>query len=332
MWWRAEPHDLHRVIDRVSSLYVERTHVDRDENAIVLINKERTVRVPAAMVAVVLLGPGTRVTHGAMNLLGDSGTAVCWVGEHGVRMYAGGLGPSRGAHLLYQQAYLVSRKAERLAVARRMYAKRFPNEDVENLTMQQLRGREGARVRAIYRHHAKRTGVPWGGREYSAGDPFARGDAVNRLLSAGHACLYGICHAAIVGIGASPGLGFVHNGSALSFVLDIADLYKAEFTIPLAFDLARDGRTDERDMRLAFRDQLVDGRLLHRIIDDVKDLIGIDDASNDDVNVLWDEKLGSVPGGVNWGDDDLSLDRDIDLMIPRGHTVVSGPRPEGETA
>lgn len=331
MWWRAEPHDLHRVTDRVSSLYVERTHVDRDENAIVLINKERTVRVPAAMVAVVLLGPGTRVTHGAMNLLGDSGTAVCWVGEHGVRMYAGSLGPSRGAHLLYQQAYLVSRKAERLAVARRMYAKRFPNEDVENLTMQQLRGREGARVRAIYRHHAKRTGVPWGGREYSAGDPFARGDAVNRLLSAGHACLYGICHAAIVGIGASPGLGFVHNGSALSFVLDIADLYKAEFTIPLAFDLARDGRTEERDMRLAFRDRLVDGRLLHRIIDDVKDLIGIDDASDDDVNVLWDEKLGSVPGGVNWGDD-LSLDRDIDLMIPRGHTVVSGASFEGETA
>ena len=86
MWWRADPHELHRVVDRVSSLYVERTHIDRDENAIVLINKERTVRVPAALVAVILIGPGTRITHGAVNLLGDSGTAVCWVGEHGVRM------------------------------------------------------------------------------------------------------------------------------------------------------------------------------------------------------------------------------------------------------
>lgn len=330
MWWRAATHDLHRVSDRVSSLYVERTHVDRDENAIVLINKERTVRVPAAMVAVVLLGPGTRLTHGAMNLLGDSGTAVCWVGEHGVRMYAGGLGPSRGAQLLYLQAYLVSRKAERLAVARKMYAKRFPNEDVASLTMQQLRGREGARVRAIYRHHAKRTGVPWSGREYSPGDPFARGDAVNRLLSAGHACLYGICHAAIVGIGASPGLGFIHNGSALSFVLDIADLYKAEYTIPLAFDLASEGRTEERDMRLAFRDRLVDGRLLHRIIDDVKELLGADDPG-DEVNLLWDDKVGSVPGGVNWCDD-LSLEHDEDLMVPRGHTVISGPTLEGDIA
>ena len=84
MWWRAEPQDLHRVTDRVSSLYVERAHVDRDDNAVVLVNKERTVRVPAAFVAVLLLGPGTRVTHQAITLLGDSGTSVCWVGEHGV--------------------------------------------------------------------------------------------------------------------------------------------------------------------------------------------------------------------------------------------------------
>ena len=70
MWWRADPHELHRMVDRVSSLYVERVHVDRDDNAVVFVNKERTVRVPAAMVGVLLLGPGTRVTHGAMNLLG----------------------------------------------------------------------------------------------------------------------------------------------------------------------------------------------------------------------------------------------------------------------
>lgn len=135
MWWRAEALDLHRVTDRVSTLYVERTHVDRDENAIVLINKERTVRVPAAMIAVLMLGPGTRVTHGAMNLLGDSGTSVCWVGEHGVRLYVSGLGPSRGSKLLLRQAYLVSRTKERLGVARRMYAMRFAGEDVSQLTM-----------------------------------------------------------------------------------------------------------------------------------------------------------------------------------------------------
>ena len=253
-----------------------------------------------------------------MNLLGDSATAVCWVGEHGVRMYAGGLGPSRGSRLLSRQAYLVSRIPERLRVARVMYSMRFPNEDVSAFTMQQLRGREGARVRRLYREHSERTGVPWSRREYRAGDAHAAGDDVNRLLSAANTCLYGLTHAAVCGVGASPGLGFVHTGSALSFVLDIADLYKAEFTIPLAFDLAARGRTDERDVRLAFRDTVSDGRLLHRMIDDVRSLLADDDALSEDVDErsLWDEKSGTVEGGLNWADD---------LFDDSGLLSVTGP-------
>ena len=302
MWWLANPQDLHRVEDRLSTLYVERSHIDRDENAVVVVNRQRTVRVPAAMVATILLGPGTRITSGAVRLLADSGTAVCWVGERGVRMYAAGLGPSRGAELIMRQAYLVTRTKERLNVARRMYDMRFPEEEIDGLNMQQLRGREGARVKRLYRQHSERTGVAWNGRVYKAGDPFAAGDTINRLLSAGHSCLYGICHAAIVGIGASPALGFVHTGGATSFVLDIADLYKAEYTIPLAFDLAASGRTEERDVRTAFRDKVADGHLMARIITDVKDLL-LDDGteiSDEDDNYLWDEHDGSVPGGINW--------------------------------
>lgn len=302
MWWLSNPQDLHRVEDRVSTLYVERCHIDRDDNAVVLVNRERTVQVPAALVASLLIGPGTRVTSAAVRLLADSGTAVCWVGERGVRLYASGLGPSRGAGLIMRQAYLVTRTRERLAVARRMYGMRFPDEDVSSATMQQLRGREGARVKQIYRSEAARTGVKWKTRSYRPGEPFAAGDDVNRLLSAGHSCLYGICHAAIVGIGASPALGFVHTGGATSFVLDIADLYKAEYTIPLAFDLTAAGRVEERDVRLAFRDRVADGRLMARVIYDIKDLL-LDkdqDTSDEDGLHLWDEFDGSVAGGINW--------------------------------
>lgn len=327
VWWKADPQELHRIVDRVSSLYVERVHVDRDDNAVVFINKERTVRVPAAMVAVLLLGPGTRITHGAVNLLGDSGTAICWVGEHGVRMYAGGLGASRGTRLLQRQAYLVSRTAERLGVARTMYSMRFPGEDVSKLTMQQLRGREGVRVRRIYKQEAERTGVKWTRREYRHGDPQGAGDDINRLLSAGHACLYGICHAVIVGIGVSPGLGFVHTGSAVSFVLDVADLYKAEFTIPLAFDLAARGRSDERDMRLAFRDRLVDGKLMQRIIHDIQSLLadstpehGSGVSEDAERSELWAGASGTVPSGVNWGAFGVSDDLQFG-----DHAVVTGP-------
>ncbi|MCX5206050.1 type I-E CRISPR-associated endonuclease Cas1e [Streptomyces sp. NBC_00237] len=326
-WWKAGTQDLHRLEDRISSLYVERCHIDRDDNAVVLVNKTRTVHVPAAYLAVLLLGPGTRITHAAVALLADSGTAVCWVGEHGVRMYASGLGPARGSQLLLRQAWLVSRPRERVDVARRMYAMRFPGEDTTGLTMQQLRGREGTRVRRLYTEHSRRTGVPWTKRDYKPGDAFAAGDDVNRLLSAANSSLYGICHAVITGIGASPALGFVHTGSALSFVLDIADLYKAEHTIPLAFDLAAGGLTSERDARITLRDTVTEGRLLPRIIRDIKSLLAAEDEDliDRDLNGLWDDKLGTVAGGRNWDDtifDDpqyrtiLGPDRDPDPGSP----------------
>lgn len=321
MWWLADPQDLHRVSDRISSVYVERCHVDRADNSVVLVNKERTVRVPAAMLATLLLGPGTRITTAAVALLADSGTAVCWVGEHGVRFYANGIGPSRSGELLMRQAYLVTRTKERLNVARRMYAMRFPDEDVSTCTMQQLRGREGARVKKLYRENSNRTGVAWNGRIYLPGQPFEAGDDVNRLLSAGHSCLYGVCHAAIVGIGASPALGFVHTGNATAFVLDIADLYKADLTIPLAFDLAGQGLTTERDARTAFRDKVTDGRLMSRIVRDIKDLLAEDgtEFTDEDLNELWDEKLGTVPGGVNWASGYA------DSLDPDAFIGISGP-------
>ncbi|MFI5755173.1 CRISPR-associated endonuclease Cas1 [Streptomyces sp. NPDC051569] len=135
-----------------------------------------------------------------------------------------------------------------------------------------------------------------------ASDAFAAGDDLNRLLSAANAALYGICHAVIVGLGASPGLGFVHTGSAISFVLDIADLYKAEYTIPLAFDLTAKGLTDERDARVGLRDQIAGTKLLGRIVTDIKALLNPPGADFDtpETSELWDERLGTVSAGVNW--------------------------------
>jgi CRISPR-associated protein Cas1 len=112
MWWLADPLDIHQVSDRVTTLYVERCHVDRAENAVVVVNKERTVRVPAAYIAALMLGPGTRITHGAIRLLADSGTSVTWVGESGVRMYAAGLGPARSGAIALRQAFLCRRPRE----------------------------------------------------------------------------------------------------------------------------------------------------------------------------------------------------------------------------
>lgn len=319
MWWLAEPLDLHRVSDRISTLYVERSHVDRAENAVIIVNKERTVRVPAGYIAALMLGPGSRVTHAAMRLLADSGTAVSWVGEHGVRMYAAGLGPSRGADLVMRQAYLVTRTSERLAVARRMYDMRFPDEDVSQSTMQQLRGREGARVKRIYREESERTWVAWDKRQYRAGDAFEIGDDINRALSAAHTCLYAACHAAVVGVGASPALGFVHTGGAMSFVLDIADLYKADLSIPVAFELTAAGITEESDVRHEMRDRFRQTKFMTRVVDDIQNLLmeGNADEGQQDRNLIWDEKAGAVAGGTNWAG--------FDELFSTGYATVTGP-------
>lgn len=323
MWWLAETQSLHQVSDRLSSVYVERCHIDRAENAVIFVNKERTVRLPAAFIATLLLGPGTRVTHAAIRLLADSGTAVCWIGEQGVRFYAHGLGPSRGSQVIERQAYLVSRPQLRVAVARNMYGMRFPDEDISSATMQQLLGREGARVKRIYRENSERTGVPWDKRSYVAGDAFGAGDDVNRLLSAANSCLYGVCHAAIVGIGASPALGFVHTGHALSFVLDVADLYKAEYSIPLAFDLAAKDQTDESDMRWALRDRFRETKLMKQIVKDLMNLL-MDNAiepETEDHRQLWRSSSDVVRSGRNWGLDDA----DVDEIISGGYLTISGP-------
>lgn len=326
MWWIANPLDLHRIEDRVSTVYVERCHVDRAENAIIFINKERTVRIPAAFIGAVLLGPGTRITHAAVRLLGDSGTSICWVGEHGVRMYASGLGPSRGSELVMRQAYLVTRTPERLRVARAMYAMRFPDDDAKRATMQQLRGREGARMKRIYRENSHRTGVKWTGRQYRVGDSDAVGDDINRLLSMGNSCLYGACHAAIVGIGASPALGFVHTGKSLSFVLDIADLYKAEYTIPLAFTLAAEGHTDESDIRYALRDKFADGKFMKRVVRDICSLLleGSTVLNESEVNRLWDDSGETLQGGMNY--DHSHRDSDESLILQQeDYLSIVGP-------
>jgi CRISPR-associated protein Cas1 len=309
----AELPDLVRAEDRISFLYLERCVVHRDSNAITATDDRGVMHIPAAAVGVLLLGPGTSVTHQAIALLADHGATAVWTGERGVRYYAHGRSLAASSRLLIAQAAAVSHRDRRLAVARAMYAMRFPGEDTAGLTMQQLRGKEGARVRRIYREHSARTGVAWNHRDYDRAD-FAGGDPINQALSAAHACLYGIVHAVIVALGAAPGLGFVHTGHERAFVYDIADLYKAEVTIPVAFDVAASGSTDiSADTRRAVRDRVHDGAILARCVRDVRSLLlqrqpsgAIDDEDMDvaDSLGLWDENGFDVPAGRNYADTD----------------------------
>jgi len=303
--------ELVRAEDRLSFLYLERCIVHRDANAITATDERGTVHIPAASLGALLLGPGTRVTHQAMMVLAESGSTAVWVGERGVRYYAHGRSLARSSRLLEAQAAAVSNQSARLRVARLMYGMRFPKEDVSGLTMQQLRGREGARVRRLYREAAQDNDLPWTGRDYRP-DDFTSGNPINQALSAASTCLYGLVHAVVVSLGCSPGLGFVHTGHVRSFVFDIADLYKAEVAIPVAFRIAAQFEEDIGDhTRRAVRDAVHDGKILGRCARDIQRLLLPDeDATTDtdslaeDVVELWDGAKRTVAGGTGYGFDD----------------------------
>ncbi|MDU6098074.1 type I-E CRISPR-associated endonuclease Cas1e [Peptoniphilus harei] len=306
---KPELTELPRIEDRVSFIYVEHAKINRQDGALTVMDSKGLVRIPAAIIGILLLGPGTDISHRAVELLGDTGTSIIWVGERGVRFYANGRPLAHSTKYLEKQAVLFSNRNTRLLVARKMYQIRFPGEDVMKLTMQQLRGREGARIRNIYRQEAKRYEIDWTKRDYDP-DNYEDGSPVNKALSAANVALYGICHSVIVALGMSPGLGFVHTGHDKSFVYDIADLYKAEYTIPLAFKLASEVTEDEdigRLARLRLRDKCVDGKLMKKIVRDLQYLMEInpeDDIKIETIN-LWDEKGKLVKYGVNYTEGDL---------------------------
>lgn len=309
----SSPYQLPRIADRISFVYLERCTVHRDANAITAQDADGTTHIPSATIGTLLLGPGTRIAHQAMSVLGDCGANVAWVGEHGARFYAAARSLNRSSALVEAQATLWANRRTRLDVARAMYRLRFPNEDPSGYMRQQLLGMEGRRLKECYQQQAQRTGVPWRGRQYVPGN-FNAGDAVNQAITAAAQCMYGIAHTVITALGCSPGLGFIHSGHELSFVMDVADLYKTEIGIPIAFDIAAEDTTDVGSRtRRAVRDCIRTTRLLQRCVDDVKALLARSDAYRDDTDTasldpsdevrLHSDRDVEVEGGRNYAGD-----------------------------
>lgn len=308
---KPELTDLLQISDRMTFIYLEHSVIHREDSAIKVTDLEGDVYIPAAAITTLLLGPGCKITHRAMELAGDCGIGIIWVGERGVRYYAHGRSLNSHTRLLLKQAELVTNVRKHLNVVRKMYQMRFPNEDVSSLTLQQLRGREGSRVRNTYKEQSKKWNIEWNGREYNP-DDFAAGTPVNQALSAGNVCLYGLAHSVICALGCSAGLGFVHTGHECSFAYDIADLYKAKTTIPIAFEMAAKVQnayvgqvpSDFSGMvRRRLRDEIVKMKLLEQMVHDIKYLFSDEDFSeeeNPQEVYLWDNIKGKVENGKQY--------------------------------
>ena len=304
-------HELPKLRDSISWLYFEHAVIEQEDSSIVVLQGDGIIPVPVSSLTCLLLGPGTSVTHAAVKAMAENGCMVVWCGEYGQRYYAFGMGETRSAANLLLQAKRCMDPDAHMAVVRRMYEIRFPKVPTKNLTLQQIRGMEGVRVRQTYQTEAKRCGIKWSARQYKQTN-WEDSDEINRALSIANAILYGVCQAAIISLGFSPGLGFVHTGKQLSFVYDIADLYKTETSIPAAFEAVRTHPDDlERTVRRLMRQKITRIGLLKRIADDITWLfnVSVEDEHDNHENVgnLWNGEE-EIEGGKNHaGDDDIWL-------------------------
>ena len=268
-------HELPKFRDSLSYLYIDHSVINRKDSAVEYVTKEGAVHIPVAALSVLILGPGTSITHAAVKVLAENGCTILWTGDEMTRFYAQGMGETRKAYHLLRQAELVSDPEKRMQVVLRMYRKRFGDQLDPALSLPQIRGLEGVRVREAYANASRAYGIPWQGRRYDRGQ-WDRSDPINRALSAANALLNSICHAAIVSGGYSPALGFIHTGKQLSFVYDVADLYKVELTIPVAFaTVAQSKGSIEPRVRQACRQKIREVRLLDRILPDIDALLQI---------------------------------------------------------
>lgn len=302
---KKDLHALPQLKDSLSYIYIEHAIVEQNDSAIMFIQKEGRTPVPISAITVLLLGPGTSITHAAIKAISDNGSAVVWVGEKASHFYGFGTGETRSSANLILQARLCMDAAWHMAVVRKMYEFRFPGIQCEGMSLEQIRGLEGVRVREAYKIFSKRSGVPWTGRKYKKED-YAQTDDVNRALTVANSCLYGVCHSAIVALGYSPGLGFVHTGRALSFVYDVADLYKVNTTIPAAFDVA--ARADvlagdiDRQTRITVRKYFKEQRILKRIAKDIRGVFDVLPREEERIEQtgLWNNTDAILPEGVGY--------------------------------
>lgn len=301
---------LPRISDSLSFLYVDVVRIIQDDTGVCAqVDTPRgteRVYLPTAAVTCVMLGPGVSITTRALSTFARHGTTVLCVGSGGVRCYAGILPDSLTTTWLEKQVRAWSSEKDRLEVAVRMYERRFGEPLPAGTSLAQLRGLEGQRMKALYRRLAQQYRTGRFKRNYDP-DKWEEQDPVNLALSAANQSLYGVVHAVILALGCSPALGFIHTGTQHAFVYDIADLYKAKVTVPLAFSLA--SSTDpEREARRRLRDQFRLLKLLPTIVHDIQALLDPNIKRNEgqpgvELLSLWDPVAGSVPAGVNYGSD-----------------------------
>lgn len=274
---------LPQVSSKYPFIYLERGRLEIDDSSVKWIDCDKNViRLPIATLSCLLLGPGTSITHEAVKVIAAANCCICWVGEDSLLFYAVGQTPTSNTRNFRKQLLQSADEKKSLDVVRRMYARRFPKAELEGKTLKEMMGMEGYRVRELYQQKALEYQIGWKGRSYVPGK-FELGDMTNQIMTSANAALYGIISSAVHSMGYSPHIGFIHSGSPLPFVYDLADLYKEKLCIDLAFALTVDmaGRYNKHKVSEGFRKRVIEMDLLATIGSDIEEILGGKNARSD---------------------------------------------------
>ncbi|SET13656.1 type I-E CRISPR-associated endonuclease Cas1e [Thorsellia anophelis] len=274
---------LPQVKDKYPFIFLERGRLEIDDSSLKWLDADgNIIRLPVATLNTILLGPGTSVTHEAIKTAASSNCSICWVGEDSLLFYAAGIQPTASTRNFRRQAILSCNKKNSLEIARRMFNYRFPEVDLSAKSLKEMMGMEGSRVRALYQERAQKYGVGWKGRNFTPGK-MELSDTTNKILTSANAALYGIICSSVHAMGYSPHLGFIHSGSPLPFVYDLADLYKEYLCIDLAFALTLEmaGMYNKELVSARFRERVIKFNLLAKISKDIPNLLGVDNVNSD---------------------------------------------------
>lgn len=271
---------LPQVKDSISYLYFEKASIVNKDSSIMAMRETGNIPIPVSSLTCLMLGPGVNITHSAIKVIAENGCMIVWCGERGSHFYASGLGETRSSENTMIQAKYCMDEELHMRVVRRMYEIRFSDQKsfkFSNMTLEQIRGLEGAKQKAIYKQYAKKYGIQWSGRKNKDVD-WNSLDPINRTISVANSVLYHLCHAAILSLGYSTALGFVHKGMTLAFVYDIADIYKARTTIPAAFLAVHENKDNpEKKLKRILREYFHKIKIMKRIAIDIASLFSEDE-------------------------------------------------------
>lgn len=263
-----------RIEDSHAFLYIEHASITQDSCSVVVVDTDGTIKIPTANIIVLLIGPGTSITHQAIKTITKNGCSIVWTGSEGERFYASGMPETKKSSNILLQASAWANPETRKIVANNLYRKKTGTDLSEVFSIEQLMGFEGIRTRNLYENLANQFAVPWGGREYQI-SKIKNEDKVNKGITILNQLLYAVVHGVIVSVGYSPAIGFIHSGTQLSFVYDIADIYKEETSIKAAFEYVglSEGVFNEKDLRILMRKKIYEQKVLENIVSDIKDVL-----------------------------------------------------------